>query len=622
MTTATQSTTFYDLEGKDLSEIMQLQSTQVAFKLPPLSQRDCACFYKDPLQNSVLFSLQCLPKDFLFLILKTKNNFLVFMLNPFSSKNSRYFWEEDLLHIHTQIDKSIEPNVFIKKGKDLRKVIKALLLNLQELYPHINILLENKLSYPEWISNVGWEINKPTKSLLSARYIIKKAKEIIANGINPSYLLIKEGWQHCLDDLSLASFEADPIRFPMGIKHLVQELKKIGIEHVGFEHSLFGAKRGLSTKLAQRYLFKKQDNGYYFPCQKLGNSFEFFHDYYKSLKSQGVCFVQTFADNSSFFKVKSSQYKQLYTAYQTASSLFFQGVSWITPPYFKGGLSFYSYSRFATTAAKPNCNNLFELASYIYQTLANSLWLQHSCEFHLTATLQKQLPQSTWALFHCLSKGSLLLSGELCKEQKKEISKFLISNQKPLQADFPLTITSQSLLKNEEDLTSLLISYSQSKNSSIIALFNLHMNKRTLCEYLNLEEIPFPEKSPTYLGYSLHHGFLGKIQKKQPLKICIKPLHSDLISLIPYQQNVVIIGHFTLALPLAYIDKINLEDDELHFYSSIKGPILIYCEREVLEITRNNKLIPWNHDSKNHLLTLHQRCINKTSESHYTVIFH
>ncbi len=50
---------------------------------------------------------------------------------------------------------------------------------------------------------------------------------------------------------------------------------------------------------------------------------------------------------------------------------------------------------------------------------------------------------------------------------------------------------------------------------------------------------------------------------------------------------------FALFAPRA-ITEVVIEEDSVHISSIIAAPLLLYCDRQVLEVRCNGRVLPWN----------------------------
>ncbi len=78
----------------------------------------------------------------------------------------------------------------------------------------------------------------------------------------------------------------------------------------------------------------------------------------------------------------------------------------------------------------------------------------------------------------------------------------------------------------------------------------------------------------------------------------------DVLSIIPIEREVAIIGCPKLFIPNGPILKTTIDEESMHISSQITSSLLLYCERAIHEIRRNGALIPWSHDRDRSLLSI------------------
>ena len=155
-------------------------------------------------------------------------------------------------------------------------------------------LLEEKLPAPLWLDCLGWESGIAMGASVSHDRIIEAIQNLAESGYRPGFVLIDEGWQILQTNIKdkkgkkvLAGFEADPVRFPKGIRGVVDDLAGLGVKYVGVWHAMMGYRGGIHSKLASLYDLPCDSRNRYFLGCDLGRTFEFFYDYYGYLREQG-----------------------------------------------------------------------------------------------------------------------------------------------------------------------------------------------------------------------------------------------------------------------------------------------------------------------------------------------
>ena len=171
--------------------------------------------------------------------------------------------------------------------------------------------------YPEIFEYLGWcswdafEIRVDEESLLA------KCQEFKEKNIPVKWAIIDDMWAEVRDFYGqeyanrkemiqlmhaskLYSFEADPIRFPNGLKHCIDEIKAFGIT-VGIWHPTTGYWRGIDPKSPLFREYKDclihTERGSYVPNPEKEKSYKFYSAFHDYLRKCGAEFIKI--DNQS-----------------------------------------------------------------------------------------------------------------------------------------------------------------------------------------------------------------------------------------------------------------------------------------------------------------------------------
>jgi len=171
--------------------------------------------------------------------------------------------------------------------------------------------------YPEVFEYLGWcswdafEIRVDEDSLLA------KCKEFEDKNIPVKWAIIDDMWGEVRDfygqeyadrmemirlmhSSKLYSFQADPIRFPNGLKHCVEKMNEYGIK-VGMWHPTTGYWRGIDPDgdIFRDYkdCLIKTETGRYVHSPEQGKAYQFYNAYHDYLRKCGTEFIKI--DNQS-----------------------------------------------------------------------------------------------------------------------------------------------------------------------------------------------------------------------------------------------------------------------------------------------------------------------------------
>lgn len=493
-------------------------------------------------------------------------------------------------------------------------------------------LLEDKLASPPWLDSLGWESGIAMGAKVSHKNIVDSVKDLVDAGYPPGFVLIDEGWQSLVVNAKdkngkklLATFEADIDRFPKGIKGVVADLAALGVKYVGVWHGMMGYRGGIHAKLARTYGLPCDAKDRYFLGCDLGRTFQFFYDYYGYLREQGVSFIKV-GDQSSVADFCQNEYeatvlyKNLQSAMQAAASVQFNSAHFNTECLRNENLFYWGNSRIARTAEDINVSTPDGMMQAIWNNLTNSLWLQHLMQPDFDAWLTNTEDSETLAIFHALS-GSINVIGDLVGEHNKAlINKIVLPCGHLLKADYPLTLCQESIFCNPLEEREIYKAFTFKGEYGIIAAFNLVLDNRTLHGSVSPKDVEGLQ-GDLFALFSHHNGFVKLLHKEENIDITLKPRQSDVFTLAPVHNGIAILGGCSFFLSPGPIVEVHIEEDSIHITTLVSTRLLIYCERQILEVRRDDRAIPWEYDSKRCILSIDSRACREDGHALYTITF-
>lgn len=574
-------------------------------------------------------SYEEIPTGTYLAIFKEENSFVLFFCLSHLDLTTR-FAKGPILHILS--GKSREANkeravLIALRGRSLHAVFDRLLSLTLEKTGSFGKLLKEKPHLPKCFNKLGWHSRLAFGEDITQDKILESIYSIRKEGFNLGFVIIEEGWQTLAKEPrsapSLLDFGADTNRFPTGLKGLINELHGLGVEKVGVWHGMMGYKGGVHSRLAKHYDFPPDPFGRYFPGYDLGRTFQFFYDYYAYLKGQGVDFVKVGDQESTSHYCRKGMdvtklYKNLQTAIQGASNLHFQSAQFNADCLRNENLIYWTNSQVAS-CGKPIA--LGKKATFaIRHHLCHTLWLQHLMQPDFDAWSTQGESSETLAIFHALSGTLNVISDPPGKHNLALLQKSVLPSGQLIKADFPLTLCEASVFYDPLEDQKIYKSFTMKGKNGIFALFHLSDAKKVLHGSFSPQEIP-RLKGQLFAAFSFRHGFIGLIERSAMFSFKLKPGLSDVITLAPVQGGVALIGCHTIFLPPGPITNFNLQEESLHISTSFISPLLLYCEKQVLEIRRDGIAIPWALDQKRHLLSIDPKASIVEKSSFISVIF-
>lgn len=492
-------------------------------------------------------------------------------------------------------------------------------------------LVSEKLAPPSWLDGLGWESGVSLGAKVSHSQIVEAVKSLAKAGSLPHFVLIDEGWQHegklsrsNQSESVLLDFEADPLRFPKGIRGVVDDLAALGVKYVGVWHAVMGCRGGVSSKLAKAYRLSRHRSGGYFLGSDLGRTFQFFYDYYGYLREQGVSFIKV-GDQEAMHRYSddddtSRLCQQMQAAMQAAASVQFNSAHFNTECLRNENLFYWGNSRIARSAGDIDLKSSQGVQKAIYHNLTNALWLQHLMQPDFDAWLTANCQGEALPVFHALS-GSINVIGDPSGTHHQElINKFVLPSGNLIKADCPLTLCEDSIFFNPLEERKIYKAYTHKGEHGIVGAFNLTKGKRTLHGKVSAHDVDGLE-GDSFALFSYHNGFVKVVHSNESVAITLKPNQSDVFTFAPLHQGIAVLGCCGFFLAPGPIVEVHIEEEAMYITSLLAARLLVYCEREVLEVRRNNMTIPWDYDSKRHILSIDTRSRRTLGHVVYTITF-
>ena len=148
----------------------------------------------------------------------------------------------------------------------------------------------------------GWCTWNVFEQDLSADGIINRLSEFIEKGIPVEWVLIDDGW-FVHEKETLKSFYEDKVKFPNGLKDVIDKIKAMGVKYVGIWHAFtaywYGIVEGSELYEEQKENLMKTPNGLYIPSIDPQKGFNFWDKWHGYLEDCGIDFIKV--DNQSNF---------------------------------------------------------------------------------------------------------------------------------------------------------------------------------------------------------------------------------------------------------------------------------------------------------------------------------
>lgn len=559
-----------------------------------------------------------------------QEHYLLLLALSHSDMNSHFVGVSSGVELQVSAEKSSRPRVaaLLFRGNELHAALQTLLQGALVAAGDIGRLRINKPPLPPWLDRIGWESGLAFGPEVSHDAILETIADFHQKGIHFSYLLIDEGWQELADHPTancLASFRADPSRFPGGLLETTRKLTRFGIHNVGVWHGLMGARGGVHSKLAKQYGLPVDETGRYYLGEELGPTFQFYFDYYEALKKEGITFVKVGDQGRARLCLDRGAestllYKNLQIAIQAAGSIHFNYPHLNADCLRNENLFYWSTSRIARAGRNLHPNSRYEVYRALRDHLSNSFWLHHLMQPDFDTWSSSSPYFETTAIFHALATSMNAISDRAGEQRRGVLQKLILPSGRILKTNSPLILTEESLFHNPLQEKVVYTASTRVANCGVVGAFNLLQEEEPLQGSLSPQNIVGLE-GELFAVYSYRSGFLGRMRREERINITVKPRLPDIYTFAPIEKGVAVIGCHLFFLPRATLTEIQIEEEAVYLSSLVAGPTLLFCPRELLEVRRNGDVVAWDQDPETGLLCIDTRNQPIEMECHYTLLF-
>ncbi len=524
------------------------------------------------------------------------------------------------------------PVILCVKGDDLFQTVNLSMRLSMQLVGGKGKLAVEKPSLPAWLETLGWESGAAYGKEVTHDKVVNAVWGLRQSGIQPGFVLIEEGWQQIAAMRmeksrysAIVGFDADPERFPYGLKGLVEELHRAGVQHIGVWHGIMGYRGGIHAHLAQAYSLPPDPMGRYFLGYDLGRTFHFFYDFYGYLREQGISFIKVGDQNKAEGFCRPGMdvtrvYQNLQAAIQAAASIQFDTPPLNTECLRNENLFYWTTSNLASVGDHLEIQELPGVKIAIRNMLMNTFWLQHLVKPDFNSWITDGIESEILGVLHALS-GSINMIGDPPGNSSQDLlKKIVLPSGRVLKTDRPLTMCQECVFTDPLNSPKICKAFTAKGNKGIVAAFNLTEEKKALHGFIGPRDVR-DIVGKEFAVFSYHNGFVGVLKFERTMEIVLKANHWDIITLSPVEEGIALIGCYHFFLAPGPIIETTIEEESVHISSLVTAPMILYCERQVLEIRRNGEVIPWEYDQTKKVLTFDSRTTLLELPAMYTISF-
>lgn len=374
----------------------------------------------------------------------------------------------------------------------------------------INVPLRDEREYPELFEDFGWCSWNAFYQDVTADKLISKLEEFKEKNVPVKWIIIDDGWSFVRDE-KLASFDADPEKFPEGLAGCIRRIKKdYGIKGVGVWHTLNGYWRGIDPKSEigikyADYLMPAKD-GMIIPSVDPDKGFVFWDAFHSHLAECGVDFVKV--DNQS----SSYHYLEGVTSAVSGTVGTHEAIEQSIARNFGGkvincmGMSMVNALARPFTAISRNSDDFFPdrengFSKHLRQNIYSALW--HTNLYYGDYDMWwsgKSAPVQSGVL-RAISGGPVYVSDAVGDTDLSNILPVCGTDGDICRMDSQAVPTKDCLFVDCEKNAPLQKAYNRKGDAFALAVFNLRREDGTVTESFRYDVIPGLEADRDYVSY-------------------------------------------------------------------------------------------------------------------------
>lgn len=287
------------------------------FPLPLSGGRTAACYRAGSCWMRVAFAggVGGLPRETQYVLTETESGYrLAFALADGAARSS-FYSEGGAAFCRAETgDPSVPLGRFaFMYTVDCADPYEGIEIAHRDLSNRFGYSLKRDKKTPDFINRIGYCTYNAFYSDVDGEKILSAARAFVKGGVTPGFLIVDEGWMTSADG-KLASFYADPAKFPEGMKAVADECKReCGLKDFFLWHTFDGYWRGVDGAAFPEY--EVSEETFSIPERLLGSSAGGFSatvgdDFYPmniAYKSNGICVGDIARVYDDFYRAMKEQ---------------------------------------------------------------------------------------------------------------------------------------------------------------------------------------------------------------------------------------------------------------------------------------------------------------------------
>lgn len=473
--------------------------------------------------------------------------------------------------------------------------------------------------YPEILEYLGWCSWDALEIRISTAGLLEKCEEIKEKGIPFRWAILDDMWAECdklrdiPDDLTretgmfsvmhsskIRSFEADPKRFPRGLKDCIDRMKEYGLK-IGMWHPTSGYWAGIDpdSELYEKYsdLLVECKNGRYMPSPEPDKAFLFYSAFHDFLKSCGTDFVKI--DNQGFIV---DNYKEIMPIGKAARSLQ-KAICSSVGSHFDNNII--NCMGMASENMFNRPSGAVSRCSGDFQPENREWFIRHLLACSYNSLIQGMFYWSDWdmwwsddeqakknSILRAISGGPIYVSDKIGRSRPEIFKPLCYSDGRILRCKDPAVPTLDCLVSDPETSKKIFKVKNLYNKGGVIAAFNLDKNEDEVCGNISAADLGLE-----YNEVAVYEHFSNEtviLKKGEKLDVTLKN-HDDfrLYTIVPVENGIAMLGLIDkFNSPLS----VNAEFDGV--YSIYEGGKLAFVstqEREYKILSESGEYLPEKH---------------------------
>jgi len=427
--------------------------------------------------------------------------------------------------------------------------------------------------YPEAFKYLGcctWNSLYENVSDDSLRGLVK---HMVSRDIPLKTVIIDDGWQEIDDSKRLLSYE--PSEAFSEMSETVDEIKSMGVEHVGVWHALQGDWEGVSPEadIPEEALFFSSDEEW---IPSPGGT-EFYEKWYESLSEKGIDFVKVdnqfdiirhIVDKIPIEEASTNLLNPVYRGANKHLETVLNCMSMVPECIHKdetnlsrNSIDYIPYSKF---------NAKHHLRFNIY----NSLWVSNITHPDYDMFQSHDPYARPHALSKILSGGPVYLTDMIGKTDEEIVKKLSFDDGKIPRPDEPAKPTEDCLLKDPYTKKKPLKAFAKVGEIGLVEAFNIHKDGAEETVTVKPTDARLPEDD--YVVY----GYFSEKHSKDKLMESLEELECELFIISSISKGFAPIGLLDIYNPPKGIENVEMTEEKIDITLYQSGECAFYCEFE------------------------------------------